>query len=165
MVRCCSSMPPSIRTARSTSKATGSGGAIATSSISPSPLPGSGGCSAASIARIAASSKRVMPPRSMAARLRRHADGGLRAARRGHRRVYRGLTAPLAALALFLPGLPVAAAPLPDFPPAGTAQVKTVEADATLELADGRRLRLAGIDLPAHGALARQARDALSDLV
>src|SRR6185312_16136231 len=72
-----------------------------------------------------------------------------------------GLTAPLAALALFLPGLPVAAAPLPDFPPAGTAQVKTVEADATLELADGRRLRLAGIDLPAHGALARQARDAL----
>ncbi|HXS41733.1 MAG TPA: thermonuclease family protein [Stellaceae bacterium] len=79
--------------------------------------------------------------------------------------MYRGLTAPLAALALFLPGLPVAAAPLPDFPPAGTAQVKTVEADATLELADGRRLRLAGIDLPAHGALARQARDALSDLV
>jgi endonuclease YncB( thermonuclease family) len=79
--------------------------------------------------------------------------------------VHRGLTAPLlAALALLFHGLPAAAAPLPDFPPAGTAEVKALEADATLALADGRKLRLAGIDLPIHGPAARQARQALSEL-
>jgi endonuclease YncB( thermonuclease family) len=79
--------------------------------------------------------------------------------------VYRGLTAPLlAALALILLGLPAAAAPLSDFPPAGTAEVKALEADATLALADGRKLRLAGIDLPIHGPAAREARQALSEL-
>ncbi|HKT16762.1 MAG TPA: thermonuclease family protein [Stellaceae bacterium] len=70
------------------------------------------------------------------------------------------------ALALLLFASPArAAAPAPDFAPAGTARVAAVESDATLDLADGRKLRLAGIDLPSRGALARQARDALSDLV
>jgi endonuclease YncB( thermonuclease family) len=80
--------------------------------------------------------------------------------------VYRGLIAPLlAALALVHFGLPTVAAPLPDFPPAGTAEVTALEADATLALADGRKLRLAGIDLPLHGPAAREARQALSELV
>jgi endonuclease YncB( thermonuclease family) len=78
--------------------------------------------------------------------------------------VYRGLTAPLAALALLFLGQPTAAAPPPDFPPAGTGEVKALEADATLALADGRKLRLAGIDLPLHGPAAREARQALSEL-
>jgi endonuclease YncB( thermonuclease family) len=79
--------------------------------------------------------------------------------------VYRGLTAPpLAALALLLLGRPAATAPLPDFPPAGTAEVKALEADATLDLADGRKLRLAGIDLPLHGPANREVRQALSEL-
>jgi endonuclease YncB( thermonuclease family) len=79
--------------------------------------------------------------------------------------VYRGLTEPLlAALALLLLGPPAAAAPLPDFPPAGTAEVKALEADATLDLADGRKLRLAGIDLPLHGSSVRDAQQALSEL-
>ena len=78
--------------------------------------------------------------------------------------MYRGLTAPLAALVLLLLGPPAPAAPLPDFPPAGTAEVKALEADATLDFADGRKLRLAGVDLPLHGRAAREARQALSDL-
>ena len=71
-----------------------------------------------------------------------------------------------AALALLPPAAPTyAAAPAPDFASIGAAQVGAVEADATLALADGRKLRLAGIDLPLSGALARQAREALSGLV
>lgn len=70
-----------------------------------------------------------------------------------------------AAFALLLACSVPAAAAEPPFTPGGTAQLRAVADGATLDLADGRVLRLAGIDMPARGALARQAKDVLEKLL
>lgn len=74
---------------------------------------------------------------------------------------------------LFLAGAAAAAgaaAPVPDFAPGGAVAAKAVIDGETLALADGRTLRLAGIETPGpalrgEGALARRAREALRKLV
>ncbi len=53
----------------------------------------------------------------------------------------------------------------PAFTPGGPAQVRDVVDGMTLNLADGRVLRLVGIDAPLRGALAQQAKAALDQLV
>ncbi len=70
-----------------------------------------------------------------------------------------------AAFALLLACIVPAAAAEPPFTPGGTAQLRAVADGATLDLADGRVLRLVGIDVPLRGALARQAKDALEGLL
>ncbi len=70
-----------------------------------------------------------------------------------------------AAFALSLVLAAPAIAGEPAFTPGGAAQIRDVEDGAALDLADGRILRLVGIDVPARGALARQAKEALEELV
>ncbi len=53
----------------------------------------------------------------------------------------------------------------PAFTPGGQAQLRAVIDGATATLDDGRTLRLVGIDAPSGGALARQAKAALAELV
>lgn len=58
---------------------------------------------------------------------------------------------------------PVAAEPA--FTPGGQAQIRDVVDGATLALADGRVLRLVGIEAPLQGTLEQQAKAALSELI
>lgn len=51
------------------------------------------------------------------------------------------------------------------FAPGGSAQIRDVVDGTTLALADGRVLRLVGIETPLRGALGQQAKAALNDLV
>lgn len=76
----------------------------------------------------------------------------------------RGATAALLGtmLASLVAGL-VAAEPA--FSPGGQTQISAVADGSTLALADGRTLRLVGIDTPMRGALAQQAKAALKELV
>lgn len=53
----------------------------------------------------------------------------------------------------------------PAFTPGGSTQIREVTDGTTLALADGRVLRLVGIETPLRGALRQQAKAALSDLV
>jgi micrococcal nuclease len=53
----------------------------------------------------------------------------------------------------------------PAFTPGGAAQISKILDGTTLALADGRILRLVGIETPLRGALAQQAKAALSELV
>lgn len=53
----------------------------------------------------------------------------------------------------------------PAFSPGEPAQIGDVSDATTLRLVDGRRLRLVGIEGPARGVLAQQAKDALTKLV
>lgn len=76
----------------------------------------------------------------------------------------------LLALAVLASPLAAPAAALPDLQPAGSAEVRAVRDGRTLLLADGRELRLVGIDVPLEGdrsvaPLARSAATALGDLV
>jgi micrococcal nuclease len=57
------------------------------------------------------------------------------------------------------------AAAEPAFTPGGSAQIRDVLDGTTLALADGRVMRLVGIETPLRGALAQQAKAALNDLV
>jgi micrococcal nuclease len=71
----------------------------------------------------------------------------------------------LAALALLLLLSAVPTHAEPSLTPGGDASVRDVIDGATLDLADGRQLRLAGIEPPAQGALARTTKAALAELV
>ena len=71
-----------------------------------------------------------------------------------------------AAIALLLASFlvrPVAADPA--FTSGGTAQIRDVIDGMTLTLADGRTLRLVGIEAPLRGTLGQQAKAALAELV
>ncbi len=71
-------------------------------------------------------------------------------------------------LAALVVALALAAAPVsaePGFTPGGQAQIGAVVDGETIALADGRTLRLVGIEAPRNGALARQAVAALTTLV
>lgn len=63
---------------------------------------------------------------------------------------------------------PVLVRPLaaePAFTPGGDAQIRDIVDATTLTLADGRSLRLVGIDAPSRGALGQQAKAALAALI
>jgi micrococcal nuclease len=77
----------------------------------------------------------------------------------------RGAAAAALVLAAFAASSVRSAAAEPAFTPGGSAQIRDVMDGATLALADGRVLRLVGIETPLRGALGQQAKAALKDLV
>ncbi len=63
---------------------------------------------------------------------------------------------------------PVLVRPLaaePAFTPGGEAQIREIVDATTLAVADGRSLRLVGVDAPLYGPLAQQAKAALAALI
>jgi micrococcal nuclease len=68
-------------------------------------------------------------------------------------------------LGMMAASLMTPAAAEPAFTPGGSAQINDVLDGATLTLADGRALRLVGIETPLRGALGQQAKAALKELV
>lgn len=66
---------------------------------------------------------------------------------------------------LLLSGAASAQSALPDFLPGGTVELRAVIDGGTLALADGRVLRLAGIETPSRADLAGRATAALEKLV
>jgi endonuclease YncB( thermonuclease family) len=70
-----------------------------------------------------------------------------------------------AAIALFILLLIRPAVAEPAFAPGGEAQLRDIVDGMTLDLADGRRLRLVGIETPPRGLLAQQAKAALAELL
>jgi endonuclease YncB( thermonuclease family) len=66
---------------------------------------------------------------------------------------------------MLIPLLATQLAAEPEFTPGGQAEISEVVDAATIALADGRKLRLAGIEVPTRGTLARQAKAAVIEIL